>query len=199
MTNRKCFTETYLYSTIVALDGSTLVCMIFHFPDNGDNDDEDQRVFTLNGLDIDLDEFEAYEQRIKAKQQNMANVNNNSTQQSKSTEENFVTATNQTMDTIHEIKKDEDDLDILLENLKLKEEHKAKLLNNTNNNNIQVDTLNSGDNSLKQSKNDETRYKTIASSNNSSSADYTLALYWFMAILHLSNLLQSHRKMYFIR
>ncbi|KAM7343321.1 acidic leucine-rich nuclear phosphoprotein 32 mapmodulin isoform 1-T4 [Cochliomyia hominivorax] len=141
-----------------------------------DEEEDKQNAFTLNGLEIDLDELEEFEKRVKAKreaklkqqQQENFSTNNSTTELLKSEASTENDNVNKAKDNGEEI----DELDEYLKNLKLKEQQQQE-----NNN----DTSSAG---------------AAAAAETRSAANFVLILYWFLAILNLASATFSNRKHY---
>ncbi|XP_046810696.1 acidic leucine-rich nuclear phosphoprotein 32 family member A isoform X1 [Lucilia cuprina] len=129
-----------------------------------DNDEDKQNAFTLNGLEIDLDELEEFEKRVKAKREAKLKQ-----QQENNVTTNDQTTVNKTDNSAATELAEVDELDEYLKTLKLKEQKNEKEITSTTN------TTNTTD-------------STMNSSNNvGTSANFVLLLYWFLAILNLAS------------
>ncbi|XP_073812206.1 acidic leucine-rich nuclear phosphoprotein 32 mapmodulin isoform X2 [Musca autumnalis] len=149
-------------------------------PSEGDDDEENgnyseeedkQNAFSLNGLEIDLDELEEFEKRIKAKREAMKKQEENT---KPTTNDNNTTTTETTNNmgtnnstTNNETTTEVDELDEYLKTLQLKEkmEEEQKLQ--------QQSVLSSSSNSH--------------TDDGSSPMKFALLLYWFLAILNLAS------------
>lgn len=124
-----------------------------------------QNAFNLNGLEIDLDELEAFEKRIQAKREAKQLQQHNCTTTIDSSFSSTIDSNVNTTNAEAEV----DELDEYLKTLKLKEEEQSKTLCTSN-----IDKTSS------------TCLSTI-DSDSRSSMSFALFLYWFLAILNLAS------------
>lgn len=138
-----------------------------------------RNAFSFNGLEIDLDELEEFEKRVKAKREAKLKQQ----QQEYNTNE-LMTSTqnpNDISETKDETRKNNktgaqeevDELDEYLKNLKLKEQEQQ-----ANNSSATTTTT------------------ATAAAETRSAANFVLLLYWFLAILNLASATFSNRKHY---
>uniref|UniRef100_A0A1I8MAL9 Acidic leucine-rich nuclear phosphoprotein 32 family member A n=1 Tax=Musca domestica TaxID=7370 RepID=A0A1I8MAL9_MUSDO len=139
---------------------------------NYSEDDDKQNAFNLNGLEIDLDELEEFEKRLKAKREAMKpkqeqNTTTNDNNNCSTTSNKTLVGTNDS-DSVNKVAEEVDELDEYLKTLQLKEkqqqEEKQKLQQ-------------SSDSTSSSSTNIQT----------SSPMNFAILLYWFLAILNLAS------------
>ncbi|XP_067630593.1 acidic leucine-rich nuclear phosphoprotein 32 family member A isoform X1 [Eurosta solidaginis] len=125
---------------------------------NDDDDEDKQNAFCLNGIEIDLDELEEFERRVKTKKQL-----NTTTVKQKQNVQNEI-----------------DELDELLREIKLKDAAansiSDELVPTSHDTNTQPTAYEGASNN-----------NTNADANNAPALPFALILYWFLAILNLAN------------
>lgn len=141
-----------------------------------------QNAFSLNGIEIDLDELEEFEKRVKAKreaklkqQEKLTSTTTNLVSIANTNSENANDSNiNETDHNVMAANAEVDELDEYLKTLKLKEHQvenqKVSLTTQSTISNDSIDTR--------------------------STANFALLLYWFLAILNLASATFSNRKHY---
>ncbi|XP_075165890.1 acidic leucine-rich nuclear phosphoprotein 32 mapmodulin isoform X1 [Haematobia irritans] len=137
---------------------------------NYSEDDDKQNAFNVNGLEIDLDELEAFEKRVKAKREAALKQQEQITKDCKTTTKQ----TTKTTETNSVETEDIDDLDEYLKTLQLKE--------------VETRQKQQQEQETQQLSSSVTTIVDPSSSNSQNSPlNFAILLYWFLAILNLAS------------
>lgn len=141
-----------------------------------------QNAFSLNGIEIDLDELEEFEKRVKAKREAKLKQQEKLT----STTTNLVSIANTNSENANDYNINETDHNVMAANAEVDELDEY------------LKTLKLKEHQVENQKVSLTTQSTISndSIDTRSTANFALLLYWFLAILNLASATFSNRKHY---